>query len=76
MSTGYMETPEQELKRLREQNAQWLEESTKWYAEIERLRASNIKLVGAIDMIHETLRGGNVEDLLLIINRALAEAKA
>lgn len=40
--------------------------------EITRLREANTKLVGAIDMIRETLRGGNVEDLLYIINKALA----
>ena len=41
----------------------------------ERAEAANVKLVGAIDMIRETLSGGNVEDLLLIINNALDEAK-
>ena len=38
MSTRYVETPEQELLRLREQNRQWLEESTKWLAEFDQLR--------------------------------------
>jgi len=37
--------------------------------------AAIVKLVGAIDMIRETINGGNVEDLLLIINNALDEAK-
>jgi hypothetical protein len=41
--------------------------------EIERLQAANLKLAGAIDMIRETLNGGNVDDLLYIINTALAE---
>jgi len=40
---------------------------------IERLYAANLKLAGAIDMIRETLNGGNVDDLLYIINTALAE---
>lgn len=46
--------------------------------EIERLRAerdalrdANTKLVGALDMIRETLDGGEVQDLRLIINNAL-----
>jgi hypothetical protein len=30
-------------------------------------------LVGALDMIHETLNGGNVQDLIYTINTALAE---
>jgi hypothetical protein len=41
----------------------------------ERAEAAIVKLVGAIDMIRETLNGGNVEDLLLIINNALDEAR-
>lgn len=41
----------------------------------ERAEAANVKLVGAIDMIRETLNGSNVQDLLLIINGALDEAK-
>jgi hypothetical protein len=40
---------------------------------IERLESINLKLAGAIDMIRETLNGGNVDDLLYIINTALAE---
>jgi hypothetical protein len=40
---------------------------------IERLQAANLKLAGAIDMIRETLKGGNVDDLLYIINTALEE---
>jgi hypothetical protein len=42
-------------------------------AELRRLVAANLKLAGAIDMIRETLKGGNVDDLLYIINTALAE---
>ena len=34
---------------------------------------TSTKLVGAIDMIRETLDGGNVQDLKQIINSALAE---
>ena len=41
----------------------------------ERAEAANAKLVGAIDMIRETLNGSNVQDLLLIINNALDEAR-
>lgn len=37
-------------------------------------KATIAKLVGAIDMIRETLDGGNVEDLRLIINDALRAA--
>lgn len=44
MSIGYVETPEQELRRLREQNRQWLEESTKLLAELEQLRKENERL--------------------------------
>ena len=40
-------------------------------AELRRLYAANLKLAGAIDMIRETLNGGNVDDLLYIINTAL-----
>ena len=39
----------------------------------DELAQANTKLVGAIDMIRETLLGGNVEDLLVIINGALDE---
>jgi len=42
-------------------------------AELRRLHAANLKLAGAIDMIRETLKGGNVDDLLYIINAALEE---
>ncbi len=42
-------------------------------AELRRLYAANLKLAGAIDMIRETLEGGNVDDLLYIINTALEE---
>jgi hypothetical protein len=37
--------------------------------------AANIKLLGALDMIRETLKGGAVDDLLYIINTAVAQAK-
>ena len=37
--------------------------------------AANIKLLGALDMIRETLQGGNVDDLLYIINTAITAAK-
>jgi hypothetical protein len=40
---------------------------------IDALVAANTKLVGALDMIHETLNGGNVQDLIYIINTALEE---
>jgi hypothetical protein len=42
-------------------------------AELRRLRSANVKLAGALDMIRETLHGGNVDDLLYIINTALEE---
>ena len=42
-------------------------------AELRRLHAADLKLAGAIDMIRETLKGGNVDDLLYIINTALEE---
>jgi hypothetical protein len=45
-------------------------------AELRRLHAANLKLAGAIDMIRETLKGGNVDDLLYIINTALAEHRS
>ncbi len=41
--------------------------------QIADLKAANLKLAGAIDMIREALNGGNVDDLLYIINTALAE---
>jgi hypothetical protein len=41
--------------------------------QIADLKAANLKLAGAIDMIRATLNGGNVDDLLYIINTALAE---
>jgi hypothetical protein len=37
--------------------------------------AANIKLLGALDMIRETLQGGSVDDLLYIINTAITDAK-
>lgn len=40
------------------------------------LLAANTKLVGAIDLIKETLNGGEVQDLHLIINSALDAHKA
>ena len=45
-------------------------------AELRRLRSANIKLAGALDMIRETLQGGNVDDLLYIINTALEEHRS
>jgi len=45
-------------------------------AELRRLRSANLKLAGAIDMIRETLQGGNVDDLLYIINTALEEHRS
>lgn len=42
-----------------------------YQAQIRQVQNANIKLVGALDMIRESLHGGNVQDLLLIINRAL-----
>ena len=49
--------------------------------QVSDLRASlleqvNIKLVGAIDMIRESLNGGNVQDLLFIINSTLSQAES
>jgi hypothetical protein len=46
-----------------------------WKERAERAEAAIVKLVGAIDMIRETIHGGNVQDLLLIINNALDEAR-
>jgi hypothetical protein len=40
---------------------------------IDALVAANTKLVGALDMVRETLNGGNVQDLVYIINTALEE---
>ena len=45
-------------------------------AELRRLRSANVKLAGALDMIRETLHGGNVDDLLYIINTALEEHRS
>jgi len=45
-------------------------------AELRRLRSANVKLAGALDMIRETLQGGNVDDLLYIINTALEEHRS
>lgn len=36
--------------------------------------AANLKLIGALDMIRETLHGGQVDDVLFIINDALRKA--
>jgi hypothetical protein len=44
--------------------------------QIADLKAANFKLAGAIDMIRATLNGGNVDDLLYIINTALAEHRS
>ncbi len=41
--------------------------------EVRGLREANAKLVGALDMVREALHGGEVEDLLLIVNSALSE---
>ena len=38
-------------------------------------KAANIKLLGALDMIRETLKGGAVDDLLYIINNAIKQAE-
>jgi hypothetical protein len=43
--------------------------------ELRRLHATNIKLLGALDMIRETLNGGEVDDLLYIINTAIKKAE-
>lgn len=42
-------------------------------SEVAVLQDANTALVGAIDMIRETLDGGNVQDLREIINAALAK---
>jgi hypothetical protein len=39
--------------------------------ELQALLNANCKLAGALDMIRESLTGGNVDDLLYIINTAL-----
>jgi hypothetical protein len=52
-------------------DSSWIEREAA--AELRRLHAANLKLAGAIDMIRETLKGGNVDDLLYIINTALEE---
>lgn len=38
---------------------------------VAALAEANLKLVGALDMIREQLTGGNVQDLLYIINTAI-----
>ena len=55
-------------------NGSWVHRSAH-EIRVRRLEEANVKLVGALDMIRETLNGGNVEDLLLTINRALEAAK-
>lgn len=45
-------------------------------SEVAALQAANVALVGAIDMIRETLDGGDVQDLRQIINAALAKHRA
>jgi hypothetical protein len=54
-------------------------EGWRYAAELEqqrkRLSEVNIKLLGALDMIRETLNGGEVDDLLYIINTAIAKAE-
>lgn len=42
-------------------------------ARIAAVLRANVKLAGALDMVRETLNGGNVDDLLYIINTALYE---
>lgn len=41
----------------------------------KELQAVVAKLLCALDLIRETLRGGNVDDLAYIINTAIDEAK-
>lgn len=36
--------------------------------------AAKIKLLGALDMVRETLKGGEIDDLLYIINNAIEKA--
>ena len=36
--------------------------------------AAKIKLLGALDMVCETLKGGEIDDLLYIINNAIKKA--
>jgi hypothetical protein len=36
--------------------------------------AAKIKLLGALDMVRETLKGGEIDDLLYIINNAIKKA--
>tara|TARA_R110000868_G_scaffold75783_3_gene218428 strand:+ start:142 stop:492 length:351 start_codon:yes stop_codon:yes gene_type:complete len=62
----------EEYKQAHLQAAKWQQH---YLERAEKAEAANVKLVGAIDMIRETLNGGNVEDLLLIINNALEEAR-
>ena len=45
----------------------------KLYEDLNKTRNTNLKLVGAIDMIRERLHGSYVDDLLFIINSALDE---
>lgn len=45
-------------------------------SEVDALQAANAALVCAIDMIRETLDGGDVQDLRQIINAALAKHRA
>jgi hypothetical protein len=66
---------EQEIARLKMLNDGHQRLATQYRERAERAEAANVKLVGAIDMIRETLHGGNVQDLLLIINNALDEAR-
>jgi hypothetical protein len=45
-------------------------------SQVDALLQANAKLAGAIEMIRETLDGGKVDDILHIINTALAEHRA
>jgi hypothetical protein len=55
-----------------ERSITWQSQAT---MELRRLHATNIKLLGALDMIRETLNGGEVDDLLYIINTAIKKAE-
>lgn len=59
------------VKDYKENSALFLRQRDEARTELAAALEINIKLVGAIDMIRETLNGGNVQDLLFIINNAL-----
>jgi hypothetical protein len=71
----FLNKAEAELGRLQQSER----EGWRYAAELEqqrkRLSEVNIKLLGALDMIRETLNGGEVDDLLYIINTAIAKAE-